>query len=123
GTAGARVLVVDDEPNALSALATLLEDEGFVVETAANGLVALAKVREFAPDILVVDVEMPGLKGDDLVRKVREDITELPVILMTGHGDHVVAAARIELGASYVAKPFGIDELVSAIYRGLGKER
>ncbi|HEX7700171.1 MAG TPA: ATP-binding protein, partial [Kofleriaceae bacterium] len=123
GTAGARVLVVDDQPNALSALASLLEDEGFIVETATDGLSALPKVRDFAPDILVVDVEMPGLKGDDLVRKVREDGSELPVILMTGHSDHVVAAARIELGASYVAKPFGIDELVSAIHRGLGKDR
>jgi FixJ family two-component response regulator len=65
---------------------------------------------------------MPGLEGDDLVRKVREDRPELPVILMTGHGDHVVATARMELGAGYIAKPLDIDELLSAIHRGLGKE-
>jgi len=120
---GVRVLVVDDEPNALSALASLLEDEGFVVETAADGLAALAKVRELAPDILVVDVEMPGLKGDDLARDIRNDLPDLPVILMTGHGDQVVATARMELGADYITKPLAIADLVSAIYRGLEKER
>jgi signal transduction histidine kinase/ActR/RegA family two-component response regulator len=119
----ARVLVVDDEPNALSALASLLEEEGFVVETAINGLVALPMVRDFAPDILVVDLEMPGLKGDDLIHKVREQRSELPVILMTGHDDHVVATARKELGAGYISKPFDIDELVAAIHRALEKER
>jgi len=66
---------------------------------------------------------MPGLKGPDLVRKVREDLTELPVILMTGHGDHVVATTQMELRASYIAKPLEIDELVSAIHRELDKER
>ena len=120
---GARVLVVDDEPNALSALASLLEDEGFVVETAPDGLRALPKVRTFAPDILIVDVEMPGLKGPDLVRKVREDLIEIPVILMTGHGDHVVATTQMELRASYIGKPLEIDALVSAIHRELAKER
>jgi signal transduction histidine kinase len=122
GAAAARVLVVDDEANSLSALASLLEDAGFLVETATDGLAALPKVRDFVPDILIVDVEMPGLKGDDLVRKVREDRSELPVILMTGHGNRVVATARMELGAAYISKPLDIDELVAAIHRGLGKE-
>jgi DNA-binding response OmpR family regulator len=117
------VLVVDDDPTALVALASLLGDEGFVVETATDGLGALLKVRDFAPDVLVVDVELHGLKGDDLVRKVREDRSELPVILMTGHGDHVVATARIELGAGYIAKPLDINELVAAIHRELAKDR
>lgn len=121
--AGARVLVVDDESNALSALAELLVDEGFVVDTAIDGSQALAKVRERAPDILVVDVELPGLKGPDLARKVREAFGEIPVILMTGHGDQVVATAQMELRASYVAKPLEIDELVSTIYRELEKLR
>ncbi len=120
---GPRVLVVDDEPNALSALALLLGEEGFVVETAADGLQALPKVRAFAPDILIVDVEMPGLNGLDLVRKVREDVAGLPVILMTGHGDDVVATAQVELRAGYIRKPLDIDELVSTIHRELDKER
>ena len=119
---GYRVLVVDDEPNALSALASLLEDDGFVVETAADGLRALPKVRDFVPDIMLVDIEMPGLKGDDLVRKVRADVAELPVILMTGHGEHVVATAQLELRTSYIAKPIDIDDLISAIHRELHKE-
>jgi signal transduction histidine kinase/CheY-like chemotaxis protein len=122
--AGIRVLVVDDDPNARSALASLLEEEGFVVETAPDGLQALPKVREFAPDILLVDVEMPGLKGPDLARKVREDLTRIPVILMTrhGHGDQVVASAVMELQAHYISKPVEIDELVATIRRELERE-
>jgi len=116
-----RVLIVDDEPNALFALARLLEDAGFVVETATDGLAALPKVGEFAPDVLVVDVEMPGLRGDDLVRKVREHHAELPVVLMTGHGDQVVATARVELGAAFVGKPLDIGELVTAIHHGTAR--
>ena len=112
------MLAVDDEPNALSALASLLEEEGFVVETASDGLQALAKVRVFAPDILLVDVEMPGLKGTELVPKVREEHPGLPVILMTGHGDHVLATAQM-VRASHISKPLDIDELVSAIHREL----
>ena len=122
GGTGYRVLVVDDEPNARSALAALLEDDGFIVETAADGLRALPKVREFAPDIMLVDVEMPGLRGDDFVRRVRADLAELPVILMTGHGEHVVAGAKMELRTSYITKPLDIDELISAIHRELHKE-
>jgi len=120
---GHRVLVVDDEPNALAALAFLLKEEGFVVETATDGCHALPKVLEFRPDVLIVDVEMPGLKGPDLVRKVREDRPELPVILMTGHSDHVIATAQMELRASHIRKPIEIAELVSAIDRALEKER
>jgi signal transduction histidine kinase len=119
---GARVLIVDDEPNALAALAHLLEDEGFVVETAPDGLRALPKVREFAPEIMVVDVQMPGLEGPELARKVREDFPAIPVILMTGHGDQDVATARRELRARYIGKPIEIDELVSLIHRELDKE-
>ncbi len=121
--AGPRVLVVDDEPNTLSALAALLAEEGFVVETAADGLQALRMVRELAPDILIVDVEMPGLNGPDLVRKVREYLAELPVILMTGHDHHILVTVQNELRASYIGKPLEIDDLVSAIHRELAKER
>ena len=120
---GPRVLVVDDDPNSLSALAQLLAEEGFVVETAADGLQALPKVRLFAPDIMIVDVEMAGLNGIDLLRKVREDDAELPVILMSGHDHYVVATAQVDLRASYIGKPLEIDELVSAIHRELDKER
>lgn len=118
---GVRLLVVDDEPSALAALARLLEDEGFTVETALGGLGALRKVREHAPDILIVDAGMPGLKGPDFVRKVREDLAEIPVILLTRRDDQDPADTRQELRGHYIGKPVEIDELVSAIHRELDR--
>ena len=120
---GRRVLVVDDEPNALVALGLLLAEEGFIVETAADGFEALTKVGRFAPDILVVDVEMPGINGVDLVRRIRQEMVDLPAILMTGHSAHVLGVAPAELGASYIGKPLEISELVTAIHNELEKER
>ncbi len=120
---GARVLVVDDEPNALSALAGLLEEEGFVVATAPDGLRALIELRRFNPDILLVDVELPGLKGPDLVRKAREELENLPVIMMSGHGPDVVAPVQQELQTQYLSKPIEIDALVAAIHRELAGSR
>lgn len=112
---GPRVLVIDDEPNALTALAELLAEEGFVVATAADGPSALSTVRTFAPDILVADVDMPGLTGPELVRKVREMFSGMPAILMTGYDDHAMAAELDELHAGYIGKPVEIGALVAKI--------
>ena len=120
---GPRVLVIDDEPNALSALAELLADEGFVVATAADGPRALSSVGAFAPDILVVDVDMPGLTGPELVRKIREMLGDIPAILMTGFDDHGIAAELDELHAAYIGKPVEIDALVSQIQLELAGHR
>src|SRR6188508_1360186 len=68
----ARILIVDDEANARMALAELLRDEGYAVETAADGFKALPKLEEFAPDLLLTDLKMPGMDGIELGRRARE---------------------------------------------------
>ena len=118
-----RVLVVDDDRIALVALRLLLVERGFVVETAHDGASALAKLQAFTPDLMTVDFKLQGQTGPELVRKVREQCPELPVILLTGFDRESVAADLVDLDAGYIAKPVEIDALASAIHRELARSR
>ena len=115
------MLIVDDEPGALTALGALLPEAGFEVETASDGAMALSASDRFAPDILVTDLDMPVLNGAELGAKLRGQWPDLPVLLMTGHdGGHAqVAAALTASRTSYIGKPVDIDELVRKIHRAL----
>src|SRR5262244_3456782 len=94
-----RVLIIDDEANARTALAELLRDEGYAVETAADGFKALPKLDEFAPDLVVTDLKMPGLSGLELMGKVRERDPEAVVIVMTAFGAVDTAVQAMKHGA------------------------
>ncbi len=119
-----RVLVVDDESNARNALAELLREEGYGVETAADGFKALAKFDDFSPDLVLTDLRMPGMDGLELLRTVRKRDPEVPVLVMTAHGavDTAVAAMR-EGAADYLAKPLNFDELSMVVERALERRR
>ena len=123
-TSRGRVLIVDDEVNARTALAELLRDEGYVVETAADGFKALPKLDDFNPDLLLSDLKMPGLDGIDLMRKSRERDPERPVVLMTAFGsvDTAVSAMR-EGAADYLTKPINVEELVLVLDRALERRK
>src|SRR6476660_4470779 len=75
-----RILVVDDEVNARTALTELLRDEGYEVDAAADAFKALGKVADFAPDLVLTDLKMPGMDGIQLLGKIRENDPELPVV-------------------------------------------
>lgn len=119
-----RVLIVDDEANARTALAELLRDEGYIVETAADGFKALPKVEEFAPDLLLTDLKMPGLDGIELMRKAREIDPELASVVMTAHGTIDTAVGAMRQGAAdYLTKPINVDELTIVIERVLERRK
>src|SRR5262245_66063568 len=100
------VLVVDDEANARTALAELLRDDGYRVETAADGFKALGKIGEVAPDIILTDLKMPGMDGLELMRKIRAQEEDLVVVVMTAYGAVEPAVAAMKEGAAaYVTKP------------------
>jgi DNA-binding NtrC family response regulator len=123
-TPRARILIVDDEANARTALAELLRDEGYSVETAADGFKALPKLDEFAPDLLLTDMKMPGLDGIGLMRKAREKDPESVAIVMTAFGAVETAVAAMRDGAAdYLTKPINVDELVLVIERALERRR
>jgi DNA-binding NtrC family response regulator len=108
-----RVLVVDDEVNARSALAELLRDEGYDVETAADAFKALGKYESFAPHVVVTDLKMPGMDGIELVKKIRAMEDPAAVVVMTAFGAVSSAIDAMRAGAmEYLTKPLNLDELL-----------
>jgi CheY-like chemotaxis protein len=116
---GVKLLLVDDETHAISALTTLLTEEGFIVLSATSGQEALELARAQPPDVAVLDVQMPGMSGITLVERLHELHPSLPVIIMSGYmARHPgIAEVRGATGASYIAKPVDVDELIRTVER------
>ena len=120
-----RVLIVDDEANARTALAEILRDEGFVTETAADGFKALGKLEDFHPDVILTDLKMPGLDGLGLLEKAKELAPDATVLVMTAYGTIGSAVDAVKRGAeNYLTKPLDdTDALVALVGKGLEKSR
>ena len=119
-----RVLIVDDDNDARVGLAHLLRDRGFQVETARDGFKALRKLTDFAPDLLVTDLRMPGMDGLTLVRKAREIDPDSVAIVMTAYGAVDSALGAIRDGvADYVLKPFRVDDFLRVVEPALARRR
>jgi Nif-specific regulatory protein len=120
GSGRGRLLVVDDEATARRALATLLTDDGFVVETAASGEEALEKLSQSPPDVLLTDVRMPGIDGIELLIRAKQLDANLAVVVMTAFGTVRDAVRAMRAGAEhYVTKPVDVDELSLVLERVL----
>ncbi|MEV0685049.1 response regulator transcription factor [Nocardia sp. NPDC050378] len=112
----ARILVVDDEPMIVELLSTSLRFQGFEVVTAADGAAALDTARRFRPDALVVDVMMPGMDGFTLLRRLRADGVQAPVLFLTARDQTEAKLTGLGLGADdYVTKPFSLEEVIARI--------
>ncbi len=116
----ARILVVDDEANARSALSELLKQEGYAVDSSADGFKALAQFEECNPDLVLTDLKMPGMDGVELLKKLHELEPDLPVIVMTAFGAVETAVSAMRAGATdYLLKPLNVDELLVVVERAL----
>lgn len=114
------ILIVDDEEDVLELVQFNLEKEGFKTETASSGEEALHKVRARQPDLIVLDLMLPGLDGLDVCKKLKNDTKtqHIPVIMLTAKGEEVDIVTGLELGADdYVTKPFSPKVLVARIRR------
>jgi len=112
---GRRILVVDDDTPTRTLLRRLLRTEGYAVEEAPDGQTAIEKVAALAPDLVLLDVMMPGQDGLDVLEELRRT-SDVPVILLTGRGDEADRVLGFRFGADdYVAKPFSTAELTSRI--------
>ena len=126
GIAKQRVLVVDDEPSIVDAVATSLRYEGFDVEEAATGRAALASAQNNPPDMIVLDIMLPDLDGIEVTRRLRADGIRVPVLFLTARDAVEDKVAGLTVGGDdYVTKPFSLAEIVArthAILRRTGGE-
>jgi two-component system, NtrC family, response regulator HydG len=121
GSAAAkRVLVVDDDATTRSGLERLLRSQGFEVLVASDGSDALGVVERDRPDLIVTDLKMPRMSGEELLRELRRDRPELPIIILTGQGDiHSAVEAMKEGADDYITKPVDVSQLSDCIVRAL----
>ncbi|HEX5550887.1 MAG TPA: response regulator transcription factor, partial [Nitrospira sp.] len=114
-TAGARILVVDDEAPIRRWLKVNLETRGYTVDTAETGEQGIKALENRRPDLLILDLLMPGIGGIDVVRKLRSGST-IPIIVLSAIGEEAQKVQALELGADdYMTKPFGMEELFARI--------
>ena len=119
-----RILVVDDESDVTELLQYRLEQEGYRVATLNSPLASIAKVREFEPDLMLLDIMMPDLSGLQLCRIVRADpsIKDTPIIFLSARGEVEDRIKGLEAGAEdYISKPFDTNELLLRVSKMLSR--
>ena len=117
-----RVLVVEDEDNIALALDFLMTREGYDHDRVADGDAALPKIRAMRPDLVVLDVMLPGVSGYDICREVRGDpaLRGVKILMMTARGSSVERRRGVEIGADgFITKPFELKELRQEVRRRL----
>ena len=118
-----RVLVVDDEPPIVDLVRGYLEREGFAVDIATDGLAALDAVRERRPEVVVLDVMLPGLDGIEVCRRLRS-FSDAYVLMLTARGEEIDRVVGLTVGADdYLVKPFSPRELVARVKALLRRPR
>src|ERR671922_305602 len=111
-----KILVVDDERAVRESLRRALELEGYDVDLAGDGLEGLARVEESQPDVLILDVLMPGMDGLEMCRRLRRGGNRLPVLMLTARDAVENRVAGLDAGADdYVLKPFALEELLARV--------
>ena len=118
------LLIVDDEPSILQSLGGLLSDEGFTVTTAVNGYEALKIIEAESPDLVLLDIWMPGIDGIETLKEIKRENPNIQVIIITGHGTIETAVKATKLGAyDLIEKPLSIDKVIVAINNALNFRR
>ena len=110
-----KIYIVEDEPDLRDALAYNFENEGFKVKTFADGESSLEAINTNKPDLLILDIMLPGMSGLDVCREIRskQALSDIAVIMLTAKGEEIDRIVGFELGADdYVTKPFSVRELI-----------
>ena len=118
------ILIVDDEPSILQSLSGLLSDEGFEIMTAANGYEALKIIDIESPDLVLLDIWMPGIDGIETLKEIKKHNPFIQVIIISGHGTIETAVKATKLGAfDLIEKPLSIEKVIVAINNALNFRR
>lgn len=113
-----RILIIEDQQNMVDKLADKMRAEGYQVATALDGETGWDKVREEKPDLIILDIMLPGLDGLSLCRIIRNDMStrHIPIIMLTARGNEVDKIVGLESGADdYIVKPFGLGEVLARV--------
>ena len=117
---GRKVMVVDDDENILFAFKKVLEKDGFIPMFATDGLEAMEKIKTEKPDVIFLDIAMPGIDGLEVLRQLKEEGMDIPVIIITGYGTMQTAIKATQLGAfEYLTKPLDVDRVRLTVKRAV----
>jgi len=117
------ILVVEDEPSLQETLAYNLKKEGYMVEAVGDGLVALESARKLKPDLIVLDLMLPGIDGFEVCRILRKEMTT-PILMLTARDEEIDRVVGLEVGADdYLTKPFSMRELMARVKAQLRRTR
>ncbi len=118
-----KILIVEDDPTLLDTLSYTFENEGYEVETAEDGLEAVELARASDPDLIILDIMLPGIDGREVTRILRQEMTT-PILMLTARDDEIDRVLGLEIGADdYITKPFSMRELVSRVKAHLRRIR
>ena len=119
-----RILIVDDEKNIVSSLTGILADEGYEVAKTGDGVEALEIIQTDPPDLVLLDIWLPGMDGIEVLKTVKTYHPEIEVLIMSGHGTIDTAVKATKLGAQdFIEKPFSLDRVTQSIAEALDKRR
>ena len=118
-----KILIVEDEPTLQDILAYNLTRQGYLVETAGDGLSAIEKTRTFLPDLIVLDIMLPVLDGFEVCRIIRKE-SNIPILMLTARDDEIDRVVGLEIGADdYLTKPFSMREFIARVKAHLRRVR
>ncbi|TMQ58921.1 MAG: response regulator, partial [Candidatus Eisenbacteria bacterium] len=124
GLEPARVLVVDDEPSVVEVFREFLSGEGYALSVALSGEEAVRLIPEIKPDLVLTDINLPGLSGLEVMRFAKREDPEVAVIVVTGYASASTAIDALREGAyDYVTKPFDLDDVQQIVERGIANRR
>jgi DNA-binding response OmpR family regulator len=110
------ILVVEDEPSLQETLVYNLQKQGYIVECTGDGRVAMELARRIKPDLILLDIMLPGMNGVDICKNLRRESLQFPVIMLTARDDEIDRIVGLEIGADdYVTKPFSMRELMARV--------
>jgi UDP-3-O-[3-hydroxymyristoyl] N-acetylglucosamine deacetylase len=115
-----RILIVEDETNIAASLKNILSDEGYEVDTTGDGLDALEKIQSDPPDLLILDIWLPGMDGIEVLKSVKTFHPEIEVLIISGHGTIDTAVQATKLGAfDFIEKPFSLEHITQSVEAAL----
>ena len=118
-----KILIIEDEEDLVKGLILNLADEGYEVDYALDGKEGLGKALKEKPDLILLDIMLPGMNGLEICKELRQNKMDIPIVMLTAKGDEIDKVIGLEIGADdYISKPFSIRELLARVKAHLRRE-